>query len=314
MAFTFALPCRSVHEGSTNFQFDHEQANVTTDQESEYDADVEEVDVEEEELQCGIDSSIHSTTQAATSPIIAWQAFNTTQSGTAGVEVAQVDIVAQADILKGVNWHAVRTSQVEPVQTDAPQFSGWTPINVPRTNNSRIGIENTGTSDAEHTQSSVVRSSCWSVISGSQTDTSQATSIEADKQSYNYPEMWNRSNMRRKRIVRRIINTTVDMPQLKVHFRRYKKEYCSTSAKEKIKWFRHRIACLDMGKRVEYDSEMAILKSDWDEFWERRRWLKREMLRIKNLYTFSRRRRQERIQYNLRASYDIAFIKSLAEN
>ncbi|KAF7866879.1 hypothetical protein EAF04_005720 [Stromatinia cepivora] len=314
MAFTFALPYRSAHDGSTNFHFDHEQANFATDQESEYDADVEEVDVEEEELQCEVDSSTHFPTQAATSPITAWQAFNTTQSGTARVEVSHVDIAAQADILKGASWHAARTSQIEPIQTDAPQFSGWTPINVPPTNTSQISIENTGTSDAENTQSSVVRSSCWSVISGSQTDTSQATSIEGDKQSSSYPQMRNTSNMRRERMVKPVISTMVDMPQLKAHFRRYKKEYCSTSAKEQIKCVRYRIACLGVGKRVEYDSEMAVLKSEWDEFWERRRWLKREMLRIKNLYTFSRRRRQERIQYNLRASYDIAFIKSLAEN
>ncbi|APA12520.1 predicted protein [Sclerotinia sclerotiorum 1980 UF-70] len=311
MAFTFALPCRSIHDGFPDFHFDHEQANFTSDQESVYDADVEEVDVEEEELKCEINSSIHSPTQAAPSPIIAWQPFNTTKSGIAGVEVARVDIDDQVEILKGVDWHAVRTSQK---QTDAPQSSGWTPINVPPTNTFQISSENTLTSDAEDTQSSFAQSTCWSVISGSQTDTSQATSIEADEKSPHYLQIRSTSNVRRKRIIKSLMSTMVDTPQLKVHFRRYKEEYCSTLAKEKIEWFRHRTPCLNMGKRVDYDSEMAILKSEWHEFLERRRWLKREMLRIKNLYTFSRCRRQECIQYSLRASYDIAFIKSLADS
>ncbi|CAD6450164.1 2520fdaf-ed28-4500-a6da-3a74cc812454 [Sclerotinia trifoliorum] len=308
MAFTFALPYTSFHDGSTDLNFDNEQASIPNDQEREYDADVE------EESKCEVDSLIYSPTQTASSTIIVWRTFNTTQSGTAGVEVAQVDIAAQAEILKGVNWHAVRTSQIGPLQTDAPQCSGWTPINVRPTNTSQISRENASTSDAEDTQASVAQSTCWSVTSGSQTDTSQATSIEADNKSSSYPQMQNTLNLRRRRIVKSVMSTMVDIPQLKVHFKRCKKEYCSVPTKEKIKWFRHRTACLNMGRSVEYDPDMAVLTSEWHKFLERRRWLKSEMLRTKNLYKSSRRRRQESTQCSLRASYDIAFIKSLAES
>ncbi|KAI9643040.1 hypothetical protein NHQ30_008775 [Ciborinia camelliae] len=314
MACTFALPYRAACHGPTKFHFDHEQYNITAYQESEYDADVEAVDVEDEEPRFKIDRSIATTTQAAASPVIAWQAFNTAQSGTAQVEVAQVDVAAQANIIGGGSWHAVRITQIEPVRSVHPQSNHWTPINVSSMRTSKINVKENITSGTEDTQSSVVRSNDWSVISGSQTDTSQATSIEPDQPSSSYPRMWNTSHLYPKKISKASTKTLADMPKLKDNFRKYKKEYTSASAKEKIKWFRHRIACIDTGNKEKFDSETAVLESEWVIFWERRRWLKREMLKIKNLYTFARLRRQERMKYDLRASYDIGFIKSVGEN
>ncbi|ESZ92564.1 hypothetical protein SBOR_7049 [Sclerotinia borealis F-4128] len=317
MAYTFALPFRPVCPGPTNFHLYHEQVNPT-DQESEYDADVEAVDLEEVESEHEVPRSISSPTQALGSPIIAWQAFKTTQPGAAGVEIAEVDIIAQADLLEDGNWHAVRTPQIEPVQTFSPRSSGWTPINVPSPKTSPIrNVESatydTATSDTENNQSSIIQSNGWSVTNGSQTDTSQATSVELDKPSLSYPQKWNTLHRHPKK-AKPVMKTMFDMPQLKANFRKYKKEYTSASAKEQIKWLKYRIACLDTDNSVDYNFETTILEAEWDAFWERRRWLKQEMLRIKNVYTLARHRRQERIHYALRANYDIAFIKSLAEN
>ncbi|TGO35757.1 hypothetical protein BHYA_0147g00220 [Botrytis hyacinthi] len=311
MAYTFVLPCRSVSHGLTELYSDDEQVDIMG-HESEYDADVEMTDVEEEAPQCEVNKPITTTTQAENPLIIAWKPLNTTLSGIPGVEVAQVNILAQADILQIGNWHAIHTSQIEPVQTDLPRFGGWTPINNPPINSSPINITQTATSQTEDTQSSAAHLSDWSVASGSQTDTSQVTSVEPVKPS-SYPQIWNISHLRSNNTAISALTAIADMPQLKIYFRRYKKEYTSTAAQEQIKWFRYRIACLNTGKKSDIDTEMADIKLQWGRFWEKRRWLKQEMMRIKKTYTMARRGRQEHLKYDLRASYDIGFIKSLKE-
>lgn len=319
MASTIALPSRlpfrSVSHGPTNFHFDHEQVNIITDQETEYDADVETLDSDEEQPQCEVIKSITTTTQAPASPIISWQSFNTTQSGTTRVEIAQVDIASQAVLLENGNWRAIRTPQTQSVQINPPRHSGWTPIDVPSTNTSQMSIIKVEASDTEETQSSFVRDNVWSVTSGSQTDTSPATSVEHDEPSSSYPQTSHTLHVRPTKIrpAKKIVSES-DMPKLKIQFRRYKKEFSSESAIAQIEWFSHRIEYLRMGNKDEYKFKLAALRSEWDSIWERRRWLKQEMLRIKNLYTMARRERQKRIQHNLRASYDVAFHKIIAGN
>lgn len=312
MAYTFVLPCRSISHGLTDLYFNDEQVNVTG-QESEYDADVETTDVEEEETRCEIIKPITAITTATNSLVIAWKPLNTTQSGVPGAEVAHVDILAQANIIQGGSWRAIHTSQIQHAQTSLPRFGGWTPINNPPINSLQTSLTQTETSETEDTQSNTIHPSGWSVISGSQTDTSQATSVEPDKPS-SYPQIWKTLHLRSHKTAISAMTNIVDAPPLKIQFRKYKKEYTSTAAQEQIKWFRYRIAYLNMGKMLDVDTEMADIKSEWGRLRERRRWLKQEMLRIKNLYTMARRRRQERMEYDLRASYDIAFIKSLREN
>ncbi|TGO25071.1 hypothetical protein BPAE_0088g00230 [Botrytis paeoniae] len=312
MAYTFVLPCRSVSHGLTELYSDDEQVDIMG-HESEYDADVEATDVEEEVLQCEVNTPITATTQAANPLIIAWKPPNTTQSGISGVEVAQVDILAQADILQDGNWHAIHASQTEPVQTDLPRFGGWTPINNPPTNSSPISLTQMATSETEDTRSSAVHLSDWSITSGSQTDTSQATSVEPEKPS-SYPQIWNLSHLRSSNTTIPTMTNMINTPQLKLQFREYKKEYTSAATQEQIKWFRYSIACLNMSKKSDIDTEMADIKLQWGRLWERRRWLKQEMMKIKNIHTMARRRRQERLKYDLRASYDIGFIKSLKES
>ncbi|KAM0133998.1 hypothetical protein ACHAP3_005714 [Botrytis cinerea] len=290
MAYTFVLPCRSISHGLTDLYFNDEQVNVTG-QESEYDADVETTDVEEEGTRCEIIKPITAITTATNSLVIAWKPLNTTQLGIPGAEVAQIQ-------------HA---------QTSLSRFGGWTPINNPPINSLQTSLTQTETSETEDTQSNTIHPSGWSVISGSQTDTSQATSVEPDKPS-SYPQIWKTLHLRSHKTAISAMTNIVDAPPLKIQFRKYKKEYTSTAAQEQIKWFRYRIAYLNMGKMLDVDTEMADIKSEWGRLRERRRWLKQEMLRIKNLYTMARRRRQERMEYDLRASYDIAFIKSLREN
>ncbi|TEY78588.1 hypothetical protein BOTCAL_0047g00120 [Botryotinia calthae] len=312
MAYTFVLPCKSVSHGLTDLYFNDEQVDITG-QESEYDADVEVTDVEEEETRCEVIKPITATTSASNSLNIAWKTLNTTQSGVPGVEVAQVDILAQANIVQDGNWRAIHTSQIEHAQTGLPRFGGWTPINNPPINSLQTNLTQMETLETENTQSNTIHPSDWSVISGSQTDTSQATSVEPDNPS-RYPQIWKKLHLRLHSTDIPAMTNMVDTPQLKIQFRRYKKEYTSMAAQEQIEWFRYRIACLNLGKTFDVDTEMADIKSEWGRLLERRRWLKQEMLRIKNIYTMARRRRQERLEYELRASYDIAFIKSLREN
>ncbi|KAF7932439.1 uncharacterized protein EAE98_003738 [Botrytis deweyae] len=312
MAYTFVLPCRSVSRGLINLDSYDEQVNIMG-QESEYDADVEYTDIEEEVPEIEVNKATTATTQAANPLIIAWRPLNTTQSGISGVEVAQVDILAQASILQDGNWHAVHTSQIEPVQTDLPRFGGWTPINNPPTNSSPTSLTQMKTSETEDTRSSAVHPSDWSVTGGSQTDTSQVTSVELEKPS-SYPQIWNLSHLRSRNTTIPAMTNMVNVPQLKLQFRRYKKEYTSATTQEQIKWFRYRIACLNLDKKSDADTEMADIKLQWGRLWERRRWLKQEMKKIKNIDTMARRRRQERLKYDLRAAYDIGFIKSLKEN
>ncbi|QSZ31537.1 hypothetical protein DSL72_001104 [Monilinia vaccinii-corymbosi] len=292
MAHTFASPCRSICHGLTNSHFEHEPAYVTTDHKSEYDIDVEAADIEDEEPQCEANRSIASPTQVAISPVITWQAVNTTSLGAAGVEIAEVDIIAQENIIADGHWHAARTSQIEPLTL-------------------KIKIAETQTPQVGNTHSRISGGDSSSAISGSQIDTSQATSVEPDKPSSSYPQMRHTLQLHPKKISKPTMNNQVAMPQLKANFRKHKKEYTSRSAMLQIKSLRYHIACLGRGNKGEDDSKMAVSGSAWASFSERRRWLKREMLRIKNLYTLARKRRQERIEYDLRASYDIAFIKSL---
>ncbi|TGO53868.1 hypothetical protein BCON_0116g00120 [Botryotinia convoluta] len=312
MAYTFVLPCRSVSHGLTELYSDDEQVDIMG-HESEYDADVETTDVEGKVPQCEVNKPITATTQAANPLIIAWKPLNTTQSGIPGVEDAQVDILAQADILQDRNWRAVHASQIEAAQTDLPRFGGWTPINNPPPNSSPVNLTQMATSETEDTQYSAAHISDWSVTSGLQTETSQATSVEPDKRS-SYPQIWNISHLHSSNTTIFAMTAMADMPQLKIYFRRYKKEYTSAAAQEQIKWFRYRIACLNMDKKSDVDTEMTDIKLQWGRFWERRRWLKQEMLRIKNIHAMARRRRQERLKYELRATYDIGFIKSLRED
>lgn len=282
------------------------------DQEAEYDADVEAVDTEED-VEYKMNSSISSPTETPTSPFITWQPINTSANGNPEVEVAQFDMITEENAITESHWHTVRTSKVEPVHTAWSQSSGWTPINVPGTSTLKIETSGVRTSDTEDTQYSVAPSTAWSVISGSQTDTSQATSVELEKAS-NYPQTSNTLPLRPRKSAKPVMNTAVDMPQLKVKFREYKKEYTSQYDKDQFMWFKHRIACLDAGNKNKFDYDVVAWKLQWRVFWERRRWLKQEMVRIKNLYTIARRRRQERIRFNLRANYDVGFVKSLAEN
>ncbi|KAF7946564.1 hypothetical protein EAE96_009560 [Botrytis aclada] len=312
MACKFVLPCRSVSRGLTDLYSDDEQVSIMG-QESEYDADVETTDVEDEAPQCEVNKPTTADTPAANPLIIAWRTLNSAQSGIPGVEVAEVDILAQADIHKDGHWHAVHASQIEIVQTNLPRFGGWTPINNPPTNSSPVNLTQMATSETEDTPSSAFHHSDWSITSGSQADTSEATSVESDKPS-SYPQIWNISHWPSNNTAIPAMTTIADIPQLKIYFRRYKEEYTSTVTQERIKWFRYRIACLNTGERSNIDTEMADLKLQWGRFWERRRWLKQEMMRIKKTYTLARRRRQERLKYELRASYDIGFIKSLKEN
>lgn len=312
MAYTYVLPCRSVSHGLTDLYSDDEQANIMG-QESEYDADIEYTDVEEGVPQYEVNKPITATTQAANPLIIAWKHLNTTQSGISGVEIAQVDILAQASILQDGNWHAVHTSQIEPAQTDLPRFGGWTPINNPPANSSPISLTQMETSETENTRSSAVHLSDWSVTSGSQTDSSQATSVEPEKPS-SYLKIWNLSHLRLSNTTIPAMTNMVNTSQLKLQFRGYKKEYTSATAQEQIKWLRYRTACLNMEKKSDVNTEMADIKLQWGRLWERRRWLKQEMMKIKNIHTMARRGRQERLKYDLRAAYDIGFIKSLREN
>ncbi|TGO67761.1 hypothetical protein BOTNAR_0036g00380 [Botryotinia narcissicola] len=303
---------KSVSRGLTDLYSDDEQAKIMG-HESEYDEDVEYTDVEEEVPQYEVNKPITATTQAENPLIIAWKPLDTTQSSISEVEIAQVDILAQASIIQDGNWHAVHTSQIEPVQTDLPRFGGWTPINNPPTRSSLIGLKQMATSETEDTRSSAVHPSDWSFTSGLETDTSQATSVESEKPS-SYPQIRNLSHLRSINTTISAMTNTVNMPQLKLQFRRYKKEYTSTTTQEQIKWLRYRIACLNMEKKSDFDTEMADIKLQWGRLWERRRWLKQEMMKIKNVHTMARRRRQECLTYDLRASYDIGFITSLKES
>ncbi|KAF7905105.1 uncharacterized protein EAF01_005626 [Botrytis porri] len=313
MAYTFVLPCRSVSHGLTDLYFNDEQVDIMGHQ-SEYDADVETTDIEEDEApQYEANKKTTATTQATNPLIITWKALKTAQSGISGVNVAQVDILAQADILQDGNWHAVHTSQIEPIRTNLPRFGGWTPINNPPSNSSPVDFTQVETSETDNTQCSAVHLSDWSVTSGSQTDTSQATSVEPAKPS-SYPQIWKTSHLHSSNTTIHAKTTMADMPQLKIYFRRYKKEYTSTAAQDQIKWFRYRIACLNTGKKSVANTEMADIKLQWGRLLERRRWLKQEMTRIKHIYTMAKRRHQERLKYELRASYDIGFIKSLRKD
>ncbi|KAF5869279.1 uncharacterized protein Bfra_011087 [Botrytis fragariae] len=265
MAYTFVLPCRSVSHGLTELYSDDEQVDVMV-HESEYDAVVETTDVEEEVQQCDVNKPITATTQEANPLIIAWKTLSATKSGIPGVEIAQVDILAQADILQDGNWHAIHNSQIEPVQTDLPRFGGWTPINNPPDNSSPIRLTQIATSKTEDTRSSAVHLSDWSVTSGSQTDTSQATSVEPEKPS-SYPQIWNLSHLRSSNTTIPAMMNMVNTSQLKLRFRRYKKEYTSTTAQKQIKWFRYRIACLNMEKKSDVNTEMADIKLQWGRLW-----------------------------------------------
>lgn len=295
MAYTFASPCRSICHDLTNFLFDNEQSNTTTEQGSEYDADTEAAGVED-------NRSIASPAQVITLPVIAWRTVNTTPLG--ATRVAEVHVFAQADIIDRGHWHALRTSQIEPRQSTHPQSGGWSHVSISPQSTLQIKIADTRPSEFEDTQFGIIRGSEGPVFNGAQTHTSQATVVRPHKAPSRYLKMFNNLALRPKRI-------GVDMPQLKANFRKYKKEYTSAATIKQINSIRYRIAHVGTGTKDENDFELAAIESEWGSLWDRRRWLKQEMLRIKSLYTLARRRRQERIQYDLRASYDIAFIKSL---
>ncbi|RAL64463.1 hypothetical protein DID88_001939 [Monilinia fructigena] len=277
MAYTFASPCRSICHGLTDLHFNDEQSNTTTDQGSDH----------------------HLANRQ--SYIL----------GATRVEFAEAHVFAEANSIDSGRWHAVRTSQIEPRQPTHPRFGDWPHINVSPTSTLQINITDTKPSKIEDTQPGVVLGNEWPVSNGSQANNSQATIGRPDKPSPRHLKMSNNLPLRPKKIVKSSMNIGVDMPQLKATFREYKKEYTSAATIKQVNCIGYRILHLGTGNQDEDNSEMADIESEWGSLWERRRWLKREMLRIKSLYTSARCRRQERIQYDLRAGYDVAFIKSL---
>ncbi|KAB8303146.1 hypothetical protein EYC80_004595 [Monilinia laxa] len=317
MAYTFASPCRSVCHGLTDFHFDDEQSNATADQGSEYDADVKAAGVEYDEPHCKATRSIASPTQVTIPPVITWQTVNTTSLGATRVEIAEAHIFAQANIIDSGHWHAVRTSQIEPRQSTHPRLGGWAHVNISPTRTLQINITDTKPSTVEDTQAGIVGGNECLIPNGLQANNSQATIGGPDKPSCRYLKMSNNLPLRLKKIVRCSMKIGFDMPQLKATFRKYKKEYTSAATIEQVNCIRYRILHLGAVNKDKENSEMADIESEWDSLWERRRWLKREMLRIKGLYTSARCRRQERIRrqgHNLTISQSSYLPKVPANN